>query len=90
MTQPHDFGAIDHSCFGLIELPAAERDGLLWVHPQPDGELDVDSLLGDLAPELAGWHAGDRTYRGETVLDKTMNGKRANDQSGATHHSCLL
>ena len=34
------FGTIDKSCNGLIELPAVERDGLLWVHPDVNGKLD--------------------------------------------------
>ena len=40
------FGAIDKSCNGLIALQAIEREGLLWVHPQADGHLDLDALLG--------------------------------------------
>ena len=58
------FGDIDKSCHGLIQLPAAERDGLLWVHPQPDGELDIDDLLGPLADELASYSLGDLVHGG--------------------------
>ena len=36
------FGEVDRSCHGLIELPAVERDGLLWVHPDPSGTIDLD------------------------------------------------
>jgi len=90
VTQPHDFGEIDRSCFGLVKLPAVEQNGFLWVHPQPGGELDVDSLLGDLAPELAACHAADRVYRGEKVLDKSMNWKLANDTFGETYHFARL
>ena len=46
------FGEIDKSCHGLLKLPAIERGGLLWVHPKVDGHLDLDELLGELAPEL--------------------------------------
>ena len=37
---------------GLLELPLAERHGLLVLHPDPTGSADVDAFLGPLAPEL--------------------------------------
>ncbi len=40
------FGAVDKACRGLIELPAAEHNGLLFVHPDKDGKLDPVELLG--------------------------------------------
>ena len=81
------FGAIDKSCHGLIELPAVERDGLLWVHPQPDAELDVEELLGEtLANELAGHNLDDLVYAGGTTIDRNLNWKLANDTFGETYH----
>jgi phenylpropionate dioxygenase-like ring-hydroxylating dioxygenase large terminal subunit len=85
-----DFGKIDRACHGLIELPAAEQYGQLWVHPQPDGHLDVDELLGDLAGEMAGWNVGELVYMGETVIDKRLNWKLANDTFGETYHFSRL
>ena len=81
-----DFGPIDKSCMGLIELPAAERYGQLWVHPKVDGKLDVDHLLGDLAPEIAEWNAGDLIYLGESEMKMKLNWKLANDTFGETYH----
>ncbi|MEM7020761.1 MAG: aromatic ring-hydroxylating dioxygenase subunit alpha [Pseudomonadota bacterium] len=80
------FGTIDKSCHGLIELPAVERDGLLWVHPQPDGKLDVDELLGDLAGELASHELGDLARGGNKTIDMKLNWKLANDTFGETYH----
>jgi phenylpropionate dioxygenase-like ring-hydroxylating dioxygenase large terminal subunit len=80
------FGAIDKSCHGLIELPAVERDGLLWVHPKADGRLDVDELLGDLAGELASFNMSTHRYAGEKTIDKKLNWKFANDTFGETYH----
>ncbi|MCH9674600.1 MAG: aromatic ring-hydroxylating dioxygenase subunit alpha, partial [Gammaproteobacteria bacterium] len=85
-----DFGEIDKSCHGLIELPAAERYGQLWVHPQPNGTLDIDELLGDLAPEIAEWNVGDLVFMGESVIDKQLNWKLANDTFGETYHFARL
>jgi phenylpropionate dioxygenase-like ring-hydroxylating dioxygenase large terminal subunit len=80
------FGTVDKSCHGLIELPAIERDGLLWVHPQPDGHLDIDELLGPLADEIASHKLGDLIRGGETTIDMKLNWKLANDTFGETYH----
>jgi len=86
IPRQEDFGAIDKSCHGLRELPAQEKYGQLWVHPQPDGHLDIDELLGDLASEIAGWNYGSLVYAGETVLKNDLNWKLANDTFGETYH----
>ena len=80
------FGNIDKSCHGLIELPAIEQDGLLWVHPKPDGQLNVDELLSGLAGEIANYDLGAMVYGGEKVIDMQLNWKLANDTFGETYH----
>lgn len=81
------FGAIDKSCHGLLELPAVERDGLLWVHPVVDGQLDIDELLGEeLAAELASYNMSAHGYAGEKTIDMNLNWKFANDTFGETYH----
>ncbi len=40
-----NFGAVDKSCHGLTQLPAAERAGLVWVTLDPDSQLDIDVFL---------------------------------------------
>lgn len=86
VPREHDFGRVDRACNGLVELPAEERYGLLWVHPQPQGRLDVDDLLGDLAPEIAGWNFADLVFVGESLLQSDLNWKLANDTFGETYH----
>ena len=81
------FGDIDKSCHGLVELPAVEQDGLLWVHPQVDGDLNVDKLLGEtLANELPGHNLDNMIYIGGTTIDRQLNWKLANDTFGETYH----
>lgn len=80
------FGVIDKSCNGLIELPAVERGGLLWMHPQPDGKLDIDDLLGELAGEIDSHDAGQLVYAGGKTIDAKLNWKFANDTFGETYH----
>ena len=86
VPRERDFGELDKSCLGLIELPAEERYGQLWVHPRPDGALDVDELLGGLALEMAGWNVGDLVFAGESVIEKDLNWKLAIDTFGETYH----
>jgi phenylpropionate dioxygenase-like ring-hydroxylating dioxygenase large terminal subunit len=45
------FGEIDVT--GLIELPSAERVGVVLAALSPDGEFDADEWLGPMAPVLA-------------------------------------
>ena len=85
-----DFGDIDKSCHGLVELPAQEKHGLLVVHPNPEGGFEIDDLLGDLAPEIAGWNFDSLVYHTESVLDNQLNWKLANDTFGETYHFSRL
>ena len=90
VPREHDFGDLDKSCHGLKELPAEEKHGMLWVHPVPDAKLDVDELLGGLAPELEGWHYGDLVHAGESLIASDLNWKLANDTFGETYHFSRL
>ena len=80
------FGKVDRSCHGLIALPAEERWGLLWVHPDPGGVLDLESKLGGLAAELDSWDLERYRYHGSTTLEHKMNWKLAIDTFGETYH----
>ncbi len=81
------FGAIDKSCHGLIELPAVEQSGMLWVHPNVDADLDVNALLGEeLAAELASFDVSRHQFVGEKSIEMNLNWKFANDTFGETYH----
>lgn len=88
----HDhFGDVDLDCHGLVELPSEERHGLLYVHPQPDGEFDVASLLGEaLDAELANWNLAELTSIGGDTYDVACNWKLAMDTFGETYHFTSL
>ena len=74
------------SAHGLLALPAVERYGFLWVHPQLDGVFDPDQLLGGLATELDEWGFGELVNGGESIYDMALNWKLANDTFGETYH----
>jgi len=90
IPEDQHFGRIDKSCHGLIRLPAVEKHNMLWVHPQPDGEIDVSALLGELEPELANWKFETMVFMDQTTIDKRLNWKLANDTFGETYHFSRL
>lgn len=80
------FGKVDKDCLGLVALPAAEKYGFLFVHPQPDAAIDVDDLLGGLQDDFDAW-GWDRLVRtGEDTYETEMNWKLAIDTFGETYH----
>ena len=84
------FGTVDKSCHGLVPLPAVERYGFLWVHPQPDGKIDLEKILGGLAPEFEAWNwEGLEKYGSESWEDR-LNWKLSMDTFGETYHFSTL
>ncbi len=65
-----EFGDIDKSCYGLRKLPVLERAGLIWVTPNPDSQLSIESFLSGYDDMLAhfnfqDWHLfSRRTLKG--------------------------
>ncbi len=61
----HTFGTIDKATMGLVELPAAEAAGIVWVALTPGAAFDIDDWLGGFRAELealqlADWHIHDQ------------------------------
>ncbi|MDA0954669.1 MAG: aromatic ring-hydroxylating dioxygenase subunit alpha [Proteobacteria bacterium] len=84
------FGPVDKRCHGLVELPTEEKYGLLFVHPDPEGKLDVDDMLGELAAEFAAWNFSEYRFQFATRYDHAMNWKLAIDTFGETYHFEVL
>ena len=84
------FGDIDKSGFGLIELPAAERHGMLWVRPTPGDAIDVDEMLGDLADDMANWDLPAHSYAASQTIRADVNWKLAIDTFGENYHFDVL
>ncbi len=80
------FGQVDKSCHGLIELPAVEDRGFLWVHPDPQGEIDPEYLMQGLAEDMESWNFGQLMLADETTYDMRLNWKLATDTFGETYH----
>ena len=84
------FGPVDKSCNGLVALAAEEKYGLLWVHPKPDEQFDLDELLGGLGEELESWDYGQLQFGATTTYETPMNWKFAIDTFGETYHFNVL
>ena len=82
----HAFGDIYKACNGLGELPAEEKHGILWVHPDPNGSFDLEAQLGDLAAEFDSWGFEKYIFQGNTTFEHQMNWKLAIDTFGETYH----
>ena len=91
VRQAEMFGKVDKSCHNLIELPSQEKYGFLVIHPQVDGKVDIDELLGEkLADELSTWEFEKCVFEGESSIAKELNWKLANDTFGENYHFSTL
>jgi phenylpropionate dioxygenase-like ring-hydroxylating dioxygenase large terminal subunit len=86
IPKPDHFGEVDKSCHGLVPLPAVERYGFLWVHPKPDGVIDLDTVLGGLAPEFEAWGWEGLEKCGSETWHDRLNWKLSMDTFGETYH----
>ena len=65
-----DFGAVDRSCNGLVQLRCLERAGLIWVTLDSRSNLSIESFLCNYDEllahfDLSNWHYfDDRVLRG--------------------------
>ncbi len=85
------FGEVDKECLGLVPLPAEERHGLLFVHPRPDGVMDLDDLLGTwFNEEFSTWGFDDLIPINHDAYDTACNWKLAMDTFGETYHFATL
>jgi phenylpropionate dioxygenase-like ring-hydroxylating dioxygenase large terminal subunit len=84
------FPGIERTTHGLTPLAAAERHGLLWVHPAVGAGCDPAGHLGDLDTELAGFGLGGFHPYGSRLLRRRMNWKLALDTFLESYHFCVL
>jgi phenylpropionate dioxygenase-like ring-hydroxylating dioxygenase large terminal subunit len=82
---------VDVECLGLRPLPAEERHGLLFVHPDPDGDMDLDGLLGEwFDDEFPTWNFDTMVPINHDTYDTACNWKLAMDTFGETYHFSSL
>jgi len=91
LPKPEHFGDVDTSCLGLLPLQAEERHGLLFVHPDPKGTIDLDFLLGEwFNDEFSTWRFDRLIPLAHDSYDVASNWKLALDTFGETYHFPVL
>ncbi len=89
MPQPVGFDTVDRSTHGLVEVPAFERFGLVWVVPSPqDHEVDIDAWLAPLAEQLDGLDLGGHVVFEKWALHKNMSWRLALEGFQESYHFC--
>jgi len=84
------FGCVDKDELGLVELPAHEHSGMLWVKPSPGGDFGVEETLGGLASEFESWGLASHYFSEEQILEADINWKLAIDTFGENYHFDVL
>ncbi len=89
MPQPVGFDPVDRSERGLVELPAFERFGLIWVVPSPRTEtIDIDAWLAPMADHLDGLELGNHVVFERWALHKDMSWRLALEGFQESYHFC--
>ncbi len=91
MPQPDGFGAVDKSKLSLVELPAFERFGLIWVRPKPleaDETLDIDAWLAPMAEQLDSLDLANHVIFRTWSIDTKMNWRLALEGFQECYHFC--
>jgi phenylpropionate dioxygenase-like ring-hydroxylating dioxygenase large terminal subunit len=81
------FAGLDRSQYGLIPIASAEIQGIIFVAPSPDQELDIDSYLdADLQRELGYWGFGKLAAAQTAPIELEGNWKLVFDTFFETYH----
>jgi phenylpropionate dioxygenase-like ring-hydroxylating dioxygenase large terminal subunit len=81
---------LDREHYGLVELPIAQRHGLIWAGLVPEATLDVAGLLADLDDELTAFDLGMYVMERSATLSGEMNWKLVVDGFLETYHIRFL
>lgn len=89
IPQAFGFEGVDREKLGLVELPAWERFGLIWVVPSvPDHEIDIDAWLAPMAEQLNGLDLGNNFVFRKWELKKNMSWRFLLEAFQESYHFC--
>ncbi len=84
------FPNVDVSQHGLRRLPATEAHGLIWVLPDPDGAMNLNDHLGELAEDLNAYDFGKFQYFARRTTTVKANWKLILDAFSEGYHVSRL
>ena len=90
VNRESSFGSICKEEYPLVELPAAEKYGMLWCKPSPGGSVDVDDCLGGLGEEMDAWGLDKMRHSSDQEIDADANWKLVIDTFGENYHFDVL
>ena len=89
MPHPTGFDGIDRQQHALVELPAFEQFGLIWVRPSATDEpIDIDSWLAPMAEQLASLGMDNHVIFRTWSIDTKMNWRLALEGFQESYHFC--
>jgi phenylpropionate dioxygenase-like ring-hydroxylating dioxygenase large terminal subunit len=89
LPQAAGFGDIDKKALGLVELPAFERFGLIWVRPSvSEAPLDLEAWIAPLEEQFTSLGMENHTVFREWSLDRKMNWHLALEGFQESYHFC--
>ena len=84
------FAGLDLAGRHLVELPLVEEGGMLWSALDPSIDLDFDSFLSGLGPELGSYRFESYVHYAQRTLARRMNWKMVIDTFLEPYHFPVL
>jgi phenylpropionate dioxygenase-like ring-hydroxylating dioxygenase large terminal subunit len=80
------FDSIDRSTLGLKPLQVEEKNGFIFVMPNPDKRFDIDEVLGGLDERMSGFGLQDHYYLGAKQVHTDFSWKLNMDTFHEYYH----
>ena len=89
LRQPAGFAGLDKSEYGLLELPAFERYGLIWVRPSvSEAPISIDAWLAPMAEQLASVDMASLVVHKAWSVELNMGWRIALEGFQESYHFC--
>ena len=85
-----NFPGVERQNHGLVPLPVVERDSMIWLLPDPDGEINLDQHLSSMQGELAGYDLQNYVHYQRRILHRNINWKMPIDTFLEPYHFASL
>ncbi len=80
------FDTIDRASLGLRKLQVEEKDGMIFVMPNPELRFDIDEVMGGIGERLSGFGFQDHYYLGSKQVHTNFSWKLNMDTFHEYYH----